>query len=179
MHDSKFGLQNNDYKLIIDTLTFSFRLKDVSKLSTGSAYSCGGPWEATARAPNEALVASAEHGGGGWVPQDGGTPPGGEFGCGKVRVVDSAFICLLCSSNSNVHHLYFAAPKFSPWGSASVLGHPPTTSVLHGGHMSLIGSACRRLPRPATAHPGLALPTTHPGAALTSLVTPGPACGGL
>ena len=56
---------------------------------------CGGPWEATAGAPNEALVASAEHGGGGWVPQDGGTPPGGEFGCGKVRVVDSACSNLL------------------------------------------------------------------------------------
>ena len=42
---------------------------------------------------------------------------------------------------------------------------------------ALIESAYRRLPRPATAHPGLALPTTHPGAALASLVAPGLACG--
>ena len=50
-----------------------------------------------------------------------------------------------------------------------LVGHPPTTSA--ETTRALIGSPCHRLPRPATAHSGLALPTTHPGATLARLAT--------
>ena len=52
------------------------------------------------------------------------------------------------------------------------------TPHLRGGHEGpRIEIACRRLPRPTTTHPVLAIPTTHPGAALASLAKPGPAYG--
>ena len=54
--------------------------------------------------------------------------------------------------------------------------HPFSTST--EAMEALIGSPGRRLSRPATAHPGLALPTTHLGAAMASLVMHGLACGG-
>ena len=64
---------------------------------------------------------------------------------------------------------------------AQVCVCPPAGHQLHTSAeamMALIEIACRRLPPPTTAHPVLALPTTHPRAALASLVTPGPAYGG-
>ena len=63
----------------------------------------------------------------------------------------------------------------SAYGTGTLVAAADTTVADYPGD-----NRCRCY-QPPQAGPGvtkLALPTTHPGAALASLVTPGPACGG-
>ena len=120
-----------------------------------------------------ALVASAE--------VLGGCPSGGAHAhpCDSAMSGSSASVCLFDALEPLGKHLPAhgrvtqACVCPPPWGT-----HPPPPPRRREATRALIGSACRRLSRPATAHPGLALPTMHPRTALASLVTPGPACGG-
>ena len=136
----------------------------------------GGPWEAVAVLSMRAFVVSTE-------AQRAGAPRGArEHLCDRAMSRQVLPYWLQCVSVCVFDALYPVGKHLPAHGTVTRCSRAPrrapalrasaeTTKAL----TESTAIASHGTPTARHGHPGPALPTTHPGAALVSLVTPGPA----